>query len=168
MKQPKAKPPQKSIEQYRKALQSGADEGYRAVLGFLADWRLQLQKKHPDYAVSALQVGQMDFSYFTFTTAALKKRSLKVVVLFVHNRFSFEVWLSGQNKAVATKALRLLQDVGWSKHELAMDTRSVDYAAKTCLLVDANFSSPQTLSAQLEQGIVGFVDDVEAALAKAL
>lgn len=41
----------------------------------------------------------MDYSYFQFTSQALKSRGLKIVVAFLHRQFRLEVWLSGVNRS---------------------------------------------------------------------
>ena len=41
----------------------------------------------------------MDYSYFQFSDQALKSRGLKIVVVFIHKQFRFEIGLSGVNRS---------------------------------------------------------------------
>jgi hypothetical protein len=157
---------QKGIEQYRRAVQSGSVwDGYRALMNYLQKLRLSLSSCRPDYAVSAVQQGQMDYSYFTFTPKSLKQRNLKIVILFIHSSFSFEVWLSGQNKAAAIENLKQLKEQGWSKHETAANAQNADYITKACLVAEADFRCPEELMEQIKQAAFGFIGDVEGFLA---
>lgn len=143
MEQANSESIQKSIEQYRRVIQKEAvRNGYAALMRFIEDLRLHLANSHPDSAVSAVQQGLMDFSYFTFTPQKFRQRKLKVVILFIHDSFSFEVWLSGQNKTVAAEALKWLHDSGWRKHELAPNAKEADYITKVCLASEVDFSQP--------------------------
>jgi hypothetical protein len=167
MKQPNNKSLKRNIELYRKALHvGGVREGYMALMGYLQGLRLHLKNSHPACDVSAVQSGLMDFSYFTFTPKLLKNQKLKVVILFIHDTFHFEVWLAGYNKAVQTKYLKLFKENNWNKHHLASNPKEEDYITDAVLIENADFSDLDTLTSQIEKSTLQFIKDVEGFLAK--
>ncbi len=155
------------ISEYRAQLQKGSVRAaYRGLMQYLDSLRLHMHNKHPDYFVSgSVNQGLMDYSYFAFSSKSLQKRKLKVVILFIHDTFNFEVWLSGVNKTAQAEYLKLFKEAHWSKYPLAQTTKGEDYISRFVLVDGADFTDLDALTAQIEKRTLRFVGDVEGFLA---
>ena len=67
--------------------------------------RRHLRDKHREYKMGSFNQGTMDFTYFSLSTKELKAEQLKLVIIFNHQKASFEIWLAGQNKQVQKQYL---------------------------------------------------------------
>jgi hypothetical protein len=156
----------KYLPQYRASLQEGhIREAYRGLMDYFDHLKLFLAKKHPDYFVSVVHYGKMDYTYFYFFPKPLKKQGLKIVVLFVHDGFRFEVWLAGYNKAIQAKYRRLIKEAGWNRYSLS-PCDGGDSILEHVLVDDADFADSDALTRQIETGALQFIEDVVAFLSK--
>jgi hypothetical protein len=108
----------------------------------------------------------MDYTYFYFFPKSLKKLNLKIVILFIHETFTFEIWLAGYNKNVQTKYWELFKESNWSKYHIAPTVKGVDYIVDYTLVDNADFSDLDALTKQIEKGILNFINDIEDFLSK--
>ena len=151
------------LPQYREQLQKGAiKEAYKGLMQYLDNLRLHLEKTYPDYFVSgSVNHGLMDYSYFYFFPKSIKQRKLKVVLLFVHDGFRFEVWLAGYNRSVQTKYWKRFKENNWNKYPLAATTKNVDYIMSTILIDKPDFTDLAALTDQIEKGLLAFIGAIE-------
>ena len=152
-----------SMNEYKKLLEKGAiQEAYRGLMDYFNSLRLYFQKKYPDHSVSgSVYYGYMDMTYFSFFYEPLKKRKLKIAIVFLHEEFRFEVWLSASNKRVQTDYLELIRRSGWNKYNIATTTKGVDSILDHILVDNPDFSDLDTLTKQIEKGTLKFTKDVE-------
>lgn len=92
------------IMEYKNIIQStNLKKGYQEFIKFFRYLRAYLAKELKDYNfTSNIVENNMDYSYFQFTNQKLKAKGLKIVVAFDHQKFIYEVWLSGINRKVQT------------------------------------------------------------------
>jgi hypothetical protein len=136
-------------------------------MGYLEDLRLYFEKKYPDFFVSgSIHYGLMDYSYFYFFPKALKQLKLKIVILFVHDTFRFEAWLAGYNKSVQAKYWRLFKEGSFNKYHMPSTIQDVDSILEHVLVDNANFSSLDELTRQIEGEALKFIENVEGFLIK--
>ena len=97
---------QEHMNEYRKQLKKGAiKEAYRGLMEYFMGLKSYFKNKYPDYYVSgSIYQGYMDMTYFSFFPESLKRRKLKIAIVFIHDTCTFEVWLAGYNKKVQTKS----------------------------------------------------------------
>lgn len=152
--------------EYRQQLQSGQiQRAYRGILGFMKRLQNDLRERHPDFVVPAnFYQGQMDISFFTFTSQALVDRKLKMPLVFRHEEFRFDAWLCGNNKKVHQQWLKLFYEHGWDGHPLSPADTNADYVTKTPLAGFPDFEHPNELSRQIEMSALRFIADVEGFL----
>lgn len=158
------KPLHISMNEYRKQLERGHIQvAYRALMDFFSDLRLHFKHEYPDFATSSsIYYGYMDMTFFAVFPGSLRRRKLKIVIVFIHERFTFEVWLSGANRAVQRKYWDLLHEAAWDKYQLALDPGAVDYAVSHVLVNDPDFGDLEALTGRIERGVVKFIRrDVE-------
>jgi len=156
------------IKEYRKQLGKGdIKKAYRGLMGYITGLRLYLKNKYPDYFVSGdVSYGYMDYTYFYFFPKSLKKRNLKIMMLFIHDTFTFEVWLAGYNKNVQARYWELFKESKWNKYRLAPTVNGIDYIMNYALAENADFNDLDALTRQIEQGTLKFINDIEGFLSK--
>ena len=154
--------------EYKKQMQRGIIiETYRGLMEYIMDLRTYLNKKYPDYNVpSNIYFGYMDMTYFSFFPESLKRRKLKIGIVFIHETCRFEVWLFGYNKQVQTKYWKLFKESNWNKYRIVSTTKGVDSIVENILVDDPNFSDLDNLTKQIENGTLKFIKDVENFLSK--
>jgi hypothetical protein len=153
---------QASIDVYRQQLAKGVIQtAYKAVMSYLDGLRLLFEKKYPDFYVSSIHYGFMDYSYFYFFPKQLKQQKLKIVLIFAHETFRFEVWLAGYNKNVQAKYWNLFKEANYNKHHVPASINGVDSIVEHVLVKNADFSNPDALTSQIEDGALKFIADIE-------
>ena len=163
------RPFQEYMNEYKKQLKKGAiQKAYIGLMEYFRDLRSHLKNKYPDHSVSSsIYYGYMDMTYFSFIPGSLKRRKLKIAIVFIHDTFRFEVWLAGNNRNVQTKYWKLLKESDWNKYHIASPTKGVDYIIDHILIDDLDFSDLDELTNQIESGTLEFIKDVEGWLSKA-
>lgn len=151
------------ITEYRTQLQSGViQQAYKGLMEYLMGLRTHFQKEYPEYFVSgSLYYGYMDMSYFSFFPASLKDRGLKVAIVFLHEAFRFEIWLTGYNKKIQTQYWNMIRESGWSKYHIVPSTKGADSILEHVLVENPDFSDLEALTRQVETGTLSFTKDVE-------
>ena len=152
----------KYILEYKKLLQKGnLQKAYKGLMDFLKGFKLHLKNSYDDYFVSSsLQEGSMDFSYFFFFPNTLKKKKLKVAVLFTHETFSFEAWLAGYNKKVQQLYIEKLSQKKNKKYKVSSPNDQYSIIEHT-LIAETDFSDMKKLTINLEKKLIQFIKDIE-------
>jgi len=153
------------MREYREQLDRGTiQKAYRGLMGYVMDLRTHLQHKYPDYFVSSIYQGYMDMTYFSFTPRTLQERKLKAAVVFVYDKFRFEVWLAGYNKGVQGRYWELFRDSGWDRYRVVPIGKGVDSIMEHVLVEDPDFGDLDALTEQIERDVLRFISDVEGFL----
>lgn len=159
---------QESMNEYKKQLQKGAiQRAYKGLMEYMMGLRTHFQKTYPGYEVSgSIYFGYMDMTYFSCFPESLKKRKLKVAIVFLHEACRFEVWLSGYNKQVQSAYWKLFQESGWKKYRIVPTTKGADSILESTLVDNPNFGELDALTSRIEKATLSFVRDVESFLSK--
>ncbi len=157
-----------AMNEYKKQLKKGdIKEAYNGLIQYFKDLRSHFNNKYPDFLVSSsIYPGYMDLTYFHFFPKSLKPRKLKIVILFIHDTFRFEVWLAGNNKKVQNEYLNLFTESNWNKYHIASTTKGVDSILDHILIDNPDFRELDTLTIKVEQGTLKFIEDIETFLSK--
>ena len=158
----------KYMNEYRKQMQKGdIRKAYRGLMEYMMGLRLHFRRHYPDYFISgSIYYGYMDMTYFSFTPEKLKRRKLKIAIVFIHEICRFEVWLGGYNKQVQTKYWKLVKDGGWSTYHVPSTIKDVDSIMEKTLVENPDFSDLDALTKQIERSTLKFIEGVESFLSK--
>ena len=157
----------KDIAEYRKQLQnSNLTAAYQGIMKYFDHLRLHLKNNHPDYFISDVHYGLMDYTYLYFFPKSLQDKKLKVVLLFSHDTFKLEVLLAGYNRSTQAKYWKLFKENGFSKYNLAKSASEPDRFLDHLISDNPDFSNPDALTEQIERDILSFIRDIEAFLSK--
>ena len=157
-----------SMLEYRKQLKKGTiQKAYQGLMEYIMGLRTHFQKKYPDHFVSgSIYYGYMDMTYFSFISESLKRRKLKIAIVFVYKTFRFEVWLAAANKQVQEKYWKLIHESGWDKYRLVPTVKGHDSIIEDVLVEEPDFSDLDALTEQIEKATLKFTRDVENFLDK--
>lgn len=152
-----------AMDEYRVQIQRGyLQVAYQGLMQFFRDLRLRLAENHPEYSVAgSIYYGYMDMTFLTMAPQALRDRRLKIVVVFIHDSFRFEIWLSGANRDVQQRCWGRLAEIVSDEYRLAPDPRAEDYVVARTLLEDPDFADLEALAALIEERANEFVEDVQ-------
>ncbi|MHA2118951.1 MAG: DUF7000 family protein [Candidatus Thorarchaeota archaeon] len=156
------------MNEYRRQMEKGAViEAYRGLMDYFNGLRLHFEKTYPDQHVSgSVYYGFMDMTYFAIFPKPLKRRKLKIAIVFLHEAFRFEVWLSGNNREVQSEYSKLIGESGWKVYHLSSTEKGVDSILDHILVDYPDFSDLDALTKQIERGTMKFTKDVENFLSK--
>jgi hypothetical protein len=156
------------MNEYKKQLEKGAIiQAYRGLMDYFNGLRLHFEKKYPDHPASgSVYYGFMDMTYFAIFPKSLKRRKLKIAIVFVYDTFRFEVWLSGNNRKVQAEYWKLINESGWKKYNLSPLAKGIDSILDYILVDNPDFNDLDVLTKQIENGTMKFTKDVENFLSK--
>jgi len=162
------KPFHEYMKEYKKQIEKGdIVEAYRGLMEYIMDLRIYFKKKYQDYYVSgSIYQGYMDMTYFSFFPESLKQKKLKIGIVFNYELFRFEVWLFGYNKQIQTKYWKLIKESNWNKYRIPPTPKGYDSILEHNLVENPDFSNLDTLTKQIAEGTLKFVNDVENFLSK--
>jgi hypothetical protein len=153
---------QESIVEYKKQLEKGAiQHAYRGLMNYFWSLKSFFETNYPDYPTGGIYYGFMDMTYFALFPKLLKQRKLKIAIVFVHEKFSFEVWLAAINKSVQEKYWKLITESVWTKYHLPERTKGADSIVESILVENPDFSNLESLTKQIETRTLEFTKDVE-------
>ncbi len=150
------------MEEFREQLSHGSiQQAYRALLTYIMSLRTHFATRYPEIAVSGLYQGHMDITFFALFPPSLKRRDLKIAIVFNYDEFKFEAWLTGRNRKVQRQYWELFRDSRWPKYRVVTPAKGIDSIVECDLAEDIDFSSPEALTANIEKTTFAFIDDIE-------
>src|SRR5262245_60360048 len=112
---------QEDIEVLRRQLRNGSiQKAYGALLSYMNGLRTHFANEYGDSAISALYQGYMDITYFALFTPSLKRRDLKVAIVFNYEAFRFEAWLAARNRKVQRRYWEIFKDSHWAEYRVVI------------------------------------------------
>ena len=82
-------------------------------------------------------------------------------MVFLHQLFRIEVELSGKNKQVLTECWKVLKESDWIKYKIVSHAKGSGFIVEHGLVEDSVLRNIEALTAQIEQGTLEFVQDIE-------
>ncbi|KAF5087845.1 hypothetical protein DSECCO2_41960 [anaerobic digester metagenome] len=150
----------KRIEAYTQQLRLGEIQiAYRGILEFMGKLRADFIKKYPHYDVSNIYQGYLDMSYFSLSTKPLKDQGLKIAIVYLHEKGSFEVWLSARNRDIAKTYKSILGSLS-EEIKVFHDHNNQDAIVECILTPTPDFEDQAQLINTIDQGVEKFVSAI--------
>ena len=147
----------KLIEEYTQQLENGRiQQAYRGIMAFMSELRSNIDKKHPEFSVSALYFGYMDMTYFAIYSQSMKKRRLKIAIVYLHQENRFEVWLGGINRAVQAEYIQKFSHVDLEEYKLSQVSPGVDSIVEHVIVEKPDFDSREILIEMITSEAIEF------------
>ncbi len=145
------------ISDYTCHLQQGEIQlAYKGILEFIGKLRVDFIKKYPHYDIGNIYQGYMDMSYFSLSTKSLKDKGLKIAVVYLHEKGTFEVWLSARNREIAKK-YEAVFDNNVSDVILFHDINNQDAIIECTLTSVPSFEDQALLTDIIREGVGKFI-----------
>lgn len=155
------------LEYKKQILKGDVAKAYKGLMNYVMYLRNYFEKKYPDYYTpGSIYQGYMDMTYFSFTPESLKNMKLKIAIVFIYEKFSFEVWLAAVNKQVQKKFMKLFNDNSFDKYLLHSNTDSVDSILECTLTDNPDFNNSESLTEQIEKKTLDFIKEIEVFIYK--
>lgn len=152
----------KEIKEYTLQLSQGhIQKAYRGILSFMSDLRTQLERNYLDHTLSSLYAGYMDMSYFAFTPLDLKRKKLKIAIVYLHTENRFEVWLTGFNRQIQSETIEVLRTIDLKQFVLSEVGPGIDSIIAYPIIKRPNFNKPEQLKQQIEINTLSFIKEME-------
>jgi hypothetical protein len=149
------------INEYKKLVKStNLQKGYQEFIKFFKGLRSYLSGNMTEYKFTANIVeNNMNYSYFQFIGSKLQSKKLKFVVVFIHNIFEYEIWLSGMNRKTQINYHTKLSNI---KHDYIMspDPNRFDYILKCKLFDEVNYDNCEVIFDNARKNIILFINKV--------
>jgi len=152
---------QEDMKEFRRQLGKGAiQKAYGALLSYMMGLRTHFVNTYEDSTVSGLYQGYMDMTYFALFPPALKRRDLKVAIVFNYEAFRFEAWLAARNRTIQRQYWELFRDSQWPAYRVVAPTRGIDSIVECDLAKDFDLGDADALTSSIETATQVFIDDM--------
>ena len=150
------------INDYKNIIQTtNLQQGYQEFIKFFRYLRIYLEKELQDYIFTGNIVeNNMDYSYFQFTDKELKTKGLKIVIVFVHKEFNYQVWLSGVNRRIQAEYYNKLKGFN-NKYILTTNPEKLDYIFKNELISECCYDNLDKLMNEIKYKVTDFIADIK-------
>ena len=149
------------IDEYEKIIKTTQlQKGYQEFIKLFRYLRNRLQSEMPEYMFSSgIVENNMDYSYFQFTNNVLKDLRLKIVIVFLHAEFKYEIWLSGYNRKTQSTYYEKLKKEKLV-FELTKDPCRLDYILKEPLINDPDCSDIEKMFSTIKSKTLYFINEL--------
>lgn len=159
---------QADMAEFRRQLGEGTlQRACTALLNYMSELRTHFRDGSLDLDVSGLYQGYLDMTYFALFPPALKRRDLKIAVVFNHETFGFEAWLAGRNREMSRQYWELFRDGQFAEGRVITPGPGVDAIVECDLVGDVDLSDKGKLTAKIEEATIAFIRGIEEHLASA-
>lgn len=130
---------------------------YKGILNYVGKLRSGFINKYPDYEVGNIYQGYMDMSYFSLSTKPLKDKGLKIAIVYLHEKGTFEVWFSARNRQIIKRYKSILENKTKDNISVFHDDSNEDAVIEYTLTSTPDFDNPDLLTEIIEKGTEKFV-----------
>ncbi len=141
-------------------------KAYKGIMTFMSRFKTHMESRYPEYLASSLYFGYMDMTYFAFTPIKLKRRKLKVAIVYIHKQNRFEVWLGGTNRSVQTQYIEIMRKKNIGDYKLSQVLQGVDSIIEMKIAEQPDFNHMEELILIIERKIIEFTNNVLSMLSE--
>lgn len=148
------------INGYTNLLKKGEIQtAYKKIIDFIGKLRAEFIERYKDYEAGGIYQGYMDMSYFSLTSKPLKDKGLKIAVVYLHEKKTFEVWLSARNREIIKKYQPV---IGGATNNVSFfhDNNNEDALIESVLTDEPDFEDEHLLIDTICKGTQKFIDEI--------
>ena len=146
------------IKDYTHCLQQGEMHiAYKGIIDFIGKLRADFIKNYSHLYIGSIYQGYLDMSYFSINTEHLKGKGLKVAIVYLHEKRTFEVWLSARNRKILKRYEGVIKNIIADDANMFHDDNNQDSIIEYKLTSDPNFDNEDLLINIIEQGVEKFM-----------
>lgn len=149
------------VMEYTMQLKKGCiQKAYKGIMTFMSGLKSYMESRHPEYSAGALYFGYMDMTYFAFTPVELKKKNLKIAVVYLHKQNKFEAWLGGSNRKIQAEYIEQLKDKDIGAGRLSQVKPGVDSIIELEIIDSPDFNQTEDLMQKTEIRTIEFTEKI--------
>lgn len=153
------------IGEYTKLVQQGdIRTAYQEILGFMGRLRADFDKRSRDCTVGSIYQGYMDMTYFSLSTPIIKDKGLRIAIVYLHEKGTFEAWLSARNREISKRYGFLLVSGIPADIEVVHDQDNLDAIIECTVSSAPDFENQMFLMEEIESKVDRFVAAVSGLL----
>lgn len=138
---------------------------YKIIMTYMTNLQRSFADNFNEFQVSSnLYQGCMDMTFISLTTEDLKKRGLKIVIVYLHDKGTFEAWISGRNRNILEEHKYLVNSDTFDDIKVFHDNNNLDAIMECTLMSQPNFHNPKVLTEIIQEGTVKFINAITKAL----
>jgi len=131
----------------------------------MKELRIHFHKEHEsEFILGKINQTSKDYTYFSITTAELKKAKLKFVIILDHIMDCFTICLSGQNKSVRKKYWYIFKRSDYNKYHLAESMDKNLMIIDHTLVEQPDFNHSKNLTNRIEKESLIFMNELREIL----
>ncbi len=140
----------KYINEYKNIIQTtNIQLGYKELTNSIKHVKTCLEKEMVSFDFSKNIIeSNIEFTYFHFSNDILKSKGLKLVLVFLHKEFKYEICLSGINRKKQMEFYNSIKD-NTVKYTLSNDPSKTYYVLKHKINKDFDYENIDILSKEL-------------------
>jgi hypothetical protein len=149
---------------YKKQLDGGEIQvAYTELVKFVTSLKTRFSRTLCDrFSVGGIFQGYMDYTYFYFANAYLKKKKLKLGLVLNHVEMRFEIWLLGQTKDIQKHYWKRLKNTEWIQSEIIPKYSVFEHV----LIKNPDFNDLDILSKTIEERTIDVTDRILQSLSR--
>ncbi len=134
---------------------------YHQLIDYMKEVRTFFHKEYDtSFKLGNIYKGNPEFSYFSLTTAGLKRQKLKFVIILNHKMMNFSICLSGQNKQIRKKYWQMFKGSNWNKYHLAESIDDSLSIIDQTIVEKPDFNNKKNLTEQIEKEALKFIKNI--------
>jgi hypothetical protein len=137
---------------------------YQEILGFMGRLRVDFGKRSRDCTVGSIYQGYMDMTYFSLSTPAIKDMGLRIAIVYLHEKGTFEAWLSARNREISKRYGFLLVSGFPPDLEVVHDRDNLDAIIECTVSSAPDFENQISLMEEIESKVDCFIAAVSGLL----
>lgn len=131
---------------------------YKGILDYMGKLQRSFANNYEEYEVSSnLYQGYMDMSFISLSTEILKEKGLKIVIVYLHEKGAFEVWLSGRNIKIIKEYKSIFNNAAFDDTAMFHDYGNEDAIIECTLTAEPDFDNQNLLTEIIEKGTERFI-----------
>ena len=151
----------KDVQELQRRLGEGAiQRAYQAIVSYMSHLRAVFTTQQGERLVSGLYQGYFDMTYFALFPDVLKKRDLKLAIVFNYHTFRFEVWLAARNRRVQRRYYELFRNSNYDKHRLIKPAIGIDAIVEAVLAAEFSLEDQEHLTSCIIKSARSFERDM--------
>ena len=145
-------------------LEGNIQKAYRLVFDILSKVKTNLSKNNKMNIPNNIYHGYLDMTYFPVFTDVLKKHLLKIAIVFNYDKFSFEIWLSANNKKTQNKYWEIIKEKKWKKYKIMESIVNEDSIIEYPIKITDSYNEINKLVNTIEKQSIDFIANIEVFL----
>lgn len=142
-------------------LEGNIQKAYRIVFDILSKVKTKLSSNNKINIPNNIYHGYLDMTYFPVFSDVLKQHSLKIAIVFNYEKFSFEIWLSANNKKIQKKYWEIIKEKKWKKYRLMESIVNEDSIIEYPIKTTVNYNEINKLVNIIEKQSIDFIVSIE-------